>query len=196
MDTLHFAAPQIANSEASTQYQEYDRNRAEYELRMGIIPPLLGLAIVAPIRGRWWLICIALVVCSVLAMQAVTQLRASNEILATAIYVEQAKIPMIESVSDYIESLESKPTNDGEWMGAIIRALEQQGYYEATDDAVYELAHFNTEDRDAAAAYLEEHESEYAQILIRHIRNLDVWQGARGSESNSTEDQPNVGAEH
>jgi hypothetical protein len=163
MEALPFAVPQLSQT-APQQYQEYDRVRSEAEFRLAIVPPIVFLAVIAPVNGRTWIIMGALLSCVVLLCQAFYQERRSNDILANAAYLGYITLPMVQAAIDYVSKVKP-PVNDGEWIGAIIVGLTQRSYFDASDAALRELVEFKPDTVDAARAYLEAHAPAEARML-------------------------------
>jgi hypothetical protein len=159
--SLPFIAPQLAQS-APTQYQEYDRLRAEVDFRIAIVPPLIVLACVLPFNARPWLI-VAVAICgAVLLMQSVGQGRASMDILANAAYLGYASAPIVQSVADYLAQLESPPGAVGEWVAAMIIGLDKTGFFDERETMLEEATELNEDDFELALAYLIENDADLA----------------------------------
>src|SRR6185312_12862537 len=116
------------------QYQEYDRLRAEAEFRVAVVPPLIALSVVAPFLWTGPAVLLSVLGGMVLLRQAKVQARAANDLLATAAYATQIRIPVLHSVVDYIrDGYSSKPRTEGEWVGAVFLALVRLGQTEAAE---------------------------------------------------------------
>ena len=138
IETLPYTAAQLAQT-APLQYQEYDRLRAEADLRLAIVPPLLFLSVVVPLRGRLWFVAGAIVMAIVLYAQASSELRSADLILANAAYLELVTFPSVSSLAELLSNLDPQPKSQGEWMGAIVGGLALLGLFEESDHALKDL---------------------------------------------------------
>ena len=169
IDDLALNAAQLSQT-ASSEYQEYDRIKAESEFRVAIVPPLIALAAVLPLKSRPWLIIIALIASATLLLQAVAQLRKSNDILANAVNLGYIKLVKVNAVAEYLRNMKQAPESEGQWIGAIIVALGSRGFYDEADSAVHELLEFEPNIRKAAVAYLKDHDKSAANYFARLTR--------------------------
>jgi len=169
--TIHFGAAQLSQV-APLQYQEYDRTCSEAEFRLAVVPPLVALSVVAPIPGRAWLILVTLAGCLILLSQAVAETRASNDILANAALLEYITIPAAQAAAEYVKGLDARPQNDGEWLGSLVAGLDHRGYFEESEAAIQELAHWNDEDLATARQFLVLHCPDSVPVLDRSVKLL------------------------
>jgi hypothetical protein len=169
IEALPLNAAQLSQTSPS-QYQEYDRLKAESEFRVAIVPPLIALAAVLPLRARPWLIIVALIASTTLLLQAIAQMRNSNDILANAAYLGYIKLVQVKAVSEYLRNLKEPPISEGQWIGAIIVGLRSRGFYEEADSAVHELLEFVSPIRKEAVAYMKTHDKESADFFNRLMR--------------------------
>lgn len=168
ISNLHFGAPQLAQT-APSQYQEYDRARAEKEFRLAVVPPLAALSLVAPIPWRIWLIVAMLGACAVLLAQAIKQSQLANDLLANAAFLDYITIPSAQAIVDFINGLPQKPTTDGACLGAIIAGLYQRGNFDDADAAIGELTFWAM--RDEAREFLHIHGfDDLVATLDRHVK--------------------------
>jgi hypothetical protein len=154
IDSLPYSAPQLSQA-AATQYQEYDRLKSEAEFRVAIVPPLIAIGAVAPINAKAWVLVGLAVSALVLLMQAVRQVRASNDILANAAFLEHISMPSVQSVVEYLKELDDLPRKEGEWAAAIILGLQRRGHFEEAESATYELSLWLAEEVEYAIHYFE-----------------------------------------
>lgn len=95
---------------------------------MAISPPLVALAVVAPVQYKPWLVSAVVVGVAVLLGQAASQTRAANGVLANSAYLEYITLPILESVTKELERYRlHRDAGDGEWCGAIVKALYRTG---------------------------------------------------------------------
>ncbi len=148
-------AVQLSQS-APVQYQEYDRLRAEAELRMAVAPPLVILVVLLPVSAGPWLIVAGTVSALVLLLQAARNVRASYDLLAHSANLDYLEVPLIKSVAAALEKIDPKPTSRGEWIAAIIVGLEELGFYDEWQSTLDEAAELDQpEDREAVLRYLQ-----------------------------------------
>ena len=152
MDSLERSSAQLFQA-APTQYQEYDRLKAEAEFRLGVVPPLVVLACELPISGRALVIVAAIIGCTILLAQSANQSRRARDFSATAAYLGYVSILQVQSVAEFLMALDPKPESDGQWMGAIIVGLSWRGFFSESDAALRELTEF--EARGEARDYLQ-----------------------------------------
>ncbi|GGQ44127.1 hypothetical protein [Couchioplanes azureus] len=168
-----YSGPQLAVT-APTLYQDFDRAKAESELRLAIVPPLLVLAAVAPINSKWWIFIAVSVGSVVLISQAIGQQRAANDILANAAYLSQIPLPAVQSLADFLENVDPQPQGTAEWLGAIMWSMEQLAQMEAAEEMAREVV--TLEDEDAvygAMAYLIRRKSSSHLIAMELLRRTD-----------------------
>ncbi|MFJ8202231.1 MULTISPECIES: hypothetical protein [Micromonospora] len=127
--SLRYAGPHLAVT-APVLYQDYDRLKAEAELRLAIVPPLFFMSVLAPLNGKLWVVSAVALACIVLLGQAVAQTRAANNVLANAAYIEQVTIPAVKAVADYLAALHPKPNSDGAWIGAMLVAMHHRALFD------------------------------------------------------------------
>ncbi|MEU7654875.1 hypothetical protein AB0C41_22995 [Micromonospora taraxaci] len=170
--SIRYAAAQLSVT-APSLYQDYDRLKSEGELRVVIVPPLLALAVVAPLNGKAWIILAVLVACAVLLVQSISQQRAANDILANAAYLDQVSLPTVQAVVETLKSLSESPTSNGEWMGALVVALEKRGFFDEARAAVRMMVEREVDDIEAAIFYLKEHDWHHFNSLLALIKGSD-----------------------
>ena len=167
--SIRYTAAQLSIA-APTLYQDYDRLKAEAELRLVILPPLLYLAAIAPLNGKPWVVLAAVTAGLVLLTQSISQQRAANDILANAAYLDQVALPSVQSVAETLKSLSETPTSDGEWMAALITAMNKRGLFDDATAAVRELFEYGFEDIEAATWYLKDHDRHHFNSLVRQMK--------------------------
>lgn len=168
--SIRYLAAQLSVS-APDLYQSYDRLKSESELRIVIAPPLLALAVVAPLNGKPWIVMVATLASAVLLGQSVSQHRAANDILANAAYLDQVTLPAVQAVAETVNSLPDTPGNNGEWMGAIVVALDKRGFFDEARLAVFQIAEH--EDLEEAAWYLWNNDMHHFNVLKREVQRVD-----------------------
>jgi hypothetical protein len=144
IDGVRTNSMQLAQS-APVQYQEYDRLQAEADFRLGVVPPLLTIALVLP-WSHLISLGVAAVACTVLLVQSMTQSKAAVEIVALATIQGYASILPVKLLAEYLRSLEPQPDSKGAWAGAIIVGLTRYGFHEEADSAIYGLPDMEDED--------------------------------------------------
>jgi hypothetical protein len=89
-------------------FQEFDRHRAESDLRLAMIPPLLGLDLVLVLTAgpQWGL---GLVVLPMLYLQGLQRLRLSNDVVATASLLLELSHPGVEAAKNRAERYRQGP---------------------------------------------------------------------------------------
>ncbi len=137
---LKYMAPQLTSS-APAQFQEYDRLRAEVELRVAVVPALLALSFVVPLEPRPVAVSGAIFICIVLSLQVGKGVRESSNLLANAAYLGYLKSPSLEGLAAELESLKNnKPYSDGGWIAAMVTALDKLGLYDEASAVAAEAA--------------------------------------------------------
>ncbi|MCI4063673.1 hypothetical protein MRQ36_14190 [Micromonospora sp. R77] len=172
LDSLSYSAAHLAVA-APTLYQEYDRLRSESEFRVAVVPPMLTLAILLPLEHSPYIILFTAVGCCVLLAQAVQQVRAANNILANAVYLDHATLPNIQSVADAFKDLVPQPETDGQWIGALIAILDHKGLFDEANAATGELADHSERILEDAAWYLREHDRPQFRYLFTLLKEKD-----------------------
>jgi hypothetical protein len=140
LTNLKFSAAQLASTVPS-QYQEYDRLRGEIDLRIAIAPALIALTIAMPVTPKGVAIVGTSFIALMLWIQAARTSRQANDLLANAAYLDQLKMPAIESLASELEKLSEEPATTGAWIGEMIMALDRLGMYDdsaaLTEEASY-----------------------------------------------------------
>jgi hypothetical protein len=174
MDQTRYSGPQLAVT-APTLYQEFDRAKAEAELRFAIASPVLVLSIISPLQNKTWIFLAVLIGCTVLIAQALVQQRAANNILANAAYLNQIPLPAVQSLSDYIKDMENKPRSAAEWLGALMWAMEQLAQLEEAEDMAREVAMLEDQDMAfEALAYLIRRQARSHYLAMEVLRRLNT----------------------
>ncbi|MCA1602438.1 MAG: hypothetical protein LC776_12610 [Acidobacteria bacterium] len=155
-------------------YQEYDRLRAEADLRLAVSIPLIVLALASPLNWKIAVVTASVVVAIVLLLQAVDKLRESHDILANSAYLDYIVIPIVESVAGALGELDKRPASGGQWIGAIVVALEHKGFFEEADMALDDALGLNQqEEREEVEKYLSENSSQLAKRWRRRVEIVD-----------------------
>ncbi|GAB3986580.1 hypothetical protein GCM10029978_102490 [Actinoallomurus acanthiterrae] len=193
IDKIRFGAAQLSK-EAPTQYQEYDRLRSEADLRIAVVPPLLTLTFIVPFHERMWVVLAVSVACAALLCQAAVHTRAANEILANSIYAGYVTIPQVQSIVEYLKSLDPQPRKDGEWMGAILNGLDTLAQYDEAEFALQDLLEFNEHDCTVALTYLRAHNPPLAGQLERRLKLKEAREEneVRPETDTHTDIRPNI----
>lgn len=138
INQLEITATQLSQT-ASVQYQEYERLQAESVLRLAIIPPLVALAITSPLHAKLIVVFIAIIATCVLGIQAASSIRVSQNLLANALYQGYIEIPIVNTVTATLVDLDPKPKSSGQWIGAIITAFWNLGFFDEAHTALDEV---------------------------------------------------------
>jgi hypothetical protein len=124
INEFHLTAHAL-NSAKPEHYQHYDRLRSEYELRNGIWPPLLGLAIVCSLLMPWperiVTLFLGIFVAVVLILQAYDRRHESDIYLAQSIYSGWAMPPLFASL---ISAMSRDRIDDYDQVGRIAWLLD------------------------------------------------------------------------
>ncbi|GAA1398449.1 hypothetical protein ACFQZ4_52585 [Catellatospora coxensis] len=169
ISTLEHSAAQLAIT-APVLYQEYDRLRSEAEFRIGCTPPIVCLAIVAPLNHKMWLVAAVGAGCLVLVLQAIRQTRSAADILANAAYLGHISFQAVDGLVDAVQRVQPTPTTDGAWIAAIIVAMDRRAQFEEREVVIGELAEFNPTTLSEALEYLRDH---YEPLFEEVSRSLD-----------------------
>lgn len=79
---------------------------------------------------------------TILLMQAASQVRAANGVLANSVYLEYVTMPVLQSVVKAMETGQPRnPRYDGEWVGALIYAMFRTGSSVAGDLVLRRVLH-------------------------------------------------------
>jgi hypothetical protein len=170
IDALPHSAAQLSQT-APIVYQEYDRLRAEADLRLAVPIPLIALASSIQISGKVGVVAASVAVATVLLLRAIDNLRSANDILANSAYLNYVSIPIVESVAEAVGALDTTPVSDGQWIGAIIVSLSDKGFFEELDMAFDEALELDqSKDRKEVRQYLGEHSPDLAERWDRRMR--------------------------
>ncbi|QTE28564.1 hypothetical protein [Pengzhenrongella sicca] len=130
MDEFDLAALRLGR-EASEQYQQYDRVRAEAEFRTGIAMPLLALAValglmLPPFPGLL-VVASGVLVAGMLMIQGLEYRQQADEFMATAIYFGYTSTPMFDALvgaatADLISGRVNAQVGDVAWLAAFLDA--------------------------------------------------------------------------
>jgi hypothetical protein len=131
------------------------------------VPALIALATVLPVNGNLWILIATIAAGLVLLFQSVGQERQSMDILANAAYLGYISVPMVQSVTEYLSELSDQPEGTGQWIGAIVRALGERGYFEEQDVMLYEVAELNDFDLSILRGYLADYDPDVGDTLER-----------------------------
>ncbi|MGA3541563.1 hypothetical protein ACK8GE_19955 [Micromonosporaceae bacterium DT194] len=148
-------------------YQDYDRFRSEAEFRIAIVVPLTCLSAVAPVQGKPLLVTTTIVGCGVLLAQAISQIRAANNILANAAYHGHAALVSVQQVADRLKDKGRALKTPGAWAGAMISTMERCGQLKEARAATGLLAsRAASPDAYEGLEYLEAVNSAFHQVAL------------------------------
>jgi hypothetical protein len=153
LSNLRFSAAQLASTVPS-QYQEYDRLRSEVDLRVAVVPPLVALATVLPVGPKWPVVGGAIFIGVMLWVQAAQTTRAANDLLGNSAYLDQLKVPAIESLASELEKVSPKPASSGAWIAEMIMTLDRLGLFDDSEALLEEASYLDdmVDQKDVLAA--------------------------------------------
>ena len=159
---------------APTQYQEYDRLKAEATFRVAVLPPIIAVGAVLTFTTSWIALPIALTSIAILHRQARVLRRTRNELMANVLYLGLAHSALLDAVAEDVALLGVKATVDGEWLAATAVALQRRGEYEAALDALDTLVDYtwdpeNNQEIEKSLEMVGQLEPDLARVLTRKI---------------------------
>jgi hypothetical protein len=136
-DQIRLLAVQLSTADA-VQYQEYDRLRAEAELRQSLVIPLFALGITLSVIISWWITLASLLLSAALFRDYLRNQQAANDVLANAVYLQLIRIPLVEDLVTALQSRVDRSDPDVRWMHEAILVFESRLLFDEADSLLGE----------------------------------------------------------
>ena len=120
-----------------SQYQEYDRLRAESNFRTGVSIPLVAIAVVIAIRVSWVVLPVAIVAAAVLLVQARKFENKRDALIANAFYQGLVEDPLLKAVTEEIPAMKiAKQASSPAWYAVTAVALSKWGEFDGMETVI------------------------------------------------------------